>query len=328
MADAAGSVPSGEAVGLHGVPIDLRVKHYSPNDWHPYWSCSRNPSGCPNHTAFHNWESQIQTVNIRSQLGSSVHTQKYPANLCEEDEKASFLCRWEGIRADSSQVDECFTMSGECCVFYTVKEQRKTRPDFHPMQISPINHDSLQLITAVSWRDSESCSVRSRFRFLSFCLHRIGKVLGKNKKNIWFKTSKYLKINPPWSRFYPFWSNANFQRGRSDPRFSNADYKWPFFQYFQIRNFIPKLSTGHTYSMTSSLEKAIVVDCYNKSWISSLYDRLVSGSDESLKQTEDTSGEISPQDWEAAVANNSQQSETYAEWMVGMDIQSSQTEQL
>lgn len=57
--------------------------------------------------------------------------------------------------------------------------------------------------------------------------------------------------------------------------------------------------------ITSSLETAIIRHCYDKGLISSLYDLLKSGPDESSKHNlrlwmEDIGDEISLQDWKGA----------------------------
>lgn len=172
----------------------------------------RSPSpfheGCPNHTAFHNWERQIQTVSTCSQLASSVHTEKYPANLCEEDEKASFLCWWEGIRVDSSQVFRNVRRA------LRILHCQRAAEDTTWLSLDAGFSYKPWLTAAhhcrVLERLLESCSARSRFRSAALRLHRMGKVWGVNTdkctvldmNNIWFKMSKYLKINPPRSCFH------------------------------------------------------------------------------------------------------------------------------
>lgn len=194
-----------------------------------------------------------------------------------------------------------------------------------------------------AWVDLESRSVSPSLPLHLFLYSADRKSLRKNTNNpivlnmidIWFDTSKYLNSNPSWSRFSPIWGNANFKPGSSDPgfrtwaekglravqdmyrtdnifmSFSEISNKYDipkthFFKYLQIRNFI---LSSQNYSLdipiTSSLETAITGHCYDKGLISSLYNLLTSGSDESSKHKlrlwlEDIGDEISPEDWEEA----------------------------
>ncbi len=194
-----------------------------------------------------------------------------------------------------------------------------------------------------AWIDLESCSVRPSLPLNLFLHSADQKSLRKNTDNpiilntidIWFDTCKYLNIYPSWSHFSPIWGNANFKPGSSDPGFQtraekglrkvqdmyrkddifmsfseiSTKYNIPkthFFKYLQIRNFIlSSQNCSLDIPVTSSLETAVTGHCYDKGLISSLYDLLISGSDESSKHelrlwVEDIGDEISLQDWEGA----------------------------
>lgn len=131
-----------------------------------------------------------------------------------------------------------------------------------------------------------------------------------NMINVWYEVKRYLRIPNNLSSFSPIWGNTTFKPGSFDAGFkvwaskgmktvadlysSNQlmsfreiahSFEIPgkhFFKYSQIKHFI---STSQQNSLMKPpltiLEREMIKDCYNRGLISSLYDIIISGSQES-----------------------------------------------
>lgn len=123
-----------------------------------------------------------------------------------------------------------------------------------------------------------------------------------NRIDIWFDACKYLNIDQSWSRFGPIWRNANFKPGGCVPGFQWAEkrsgrwkkctekmmYSCPFQKYqpnitTQRCISLNTFKSGILYRHLKINHWAIMRHCFDKSLTSSLYDLLMSWSDEFLK---------------------------------------------